>query len=122
MLDRSIWLGARRRLLAIGALTALLFLLDRAYRVLHPEVDLVRATLVGLSALAALVPLWLLRPALRPLVGALAIFASALGSVLLIEADLLVSRSVRSGIVHVAILAAVFLALDRRARIGRGEL
>ena len=109
----------KRNLLSIGGLTLLLFALDRLYRVLYPEVDLVRASLVGLSALAALAPLWLLRrPPIRPWVGALAIFASAFGSVLLIEAGVLVSRSTISGIVHVLILAAAFPALDRAAQRG----
>jgi hypothetical protein len=104
-----------RRLLArIAALAALLFLLDQLYRGLHPEVNLARACLVGASALALLVPL--ARPARRwidPLRGALAIFASASGSVLLIESGVLVSRSLASGVAHVLILALAFLALER---------
>jgi hypothetical protein len=100
-------------LLSIAALSALLGLLDRLYRVLHPEVNLERACLVGATALAVLAPLWLLRRApLPPLAGALAIFASAFGSVLLIEAGLLVSQSPTSAAAHVAILAAAFLALS----------
>jgi hypothetical protein len=100
--------------LPTAALAALLFALDRLYRVLHPEVNLERACLVGLTALAALAPLQLSkRRPLEPLAGALAIFASAFGSVLLIEADLLVSRSLASGVVHVLILAAAFALLER---------
>ncbi len=99
----------KRTLLSIAGLTLLLFLLDRLYRILHPDVNLVRACLVGATALAALAPLRLLRrPPLDPLLGALAIFASAFGSVLLIEAGVLASRSPTSAIVHVGILAAVF--------------
>jgi hypothetical protein len=101
-------------LLAIAGLTLLLFALDRLFRSLHPHVDLVRASLVGLSALGALAPLWLLRRRpLEPWVGALAIFASAFLSVLLIEAGLLISRSALSGAVHVLILAAAYPLLDR---------
>jgi hypothetical protein len=107
----------RRQGLSVAALAALLFLLDRLFRVLHPEVDLVRASLVGAAALAALAPLWLLRRRpLEPWTGALAIFASAFGSVLLIEAGVLVSRSFVSGVVHVLILAAAFPALERARR------
>ena len=107
-----------RKPTAIAALSLLLFALDQLYRVLHPEVNLVRASLVGATALAALVPLARLPGfPIRPLVGALAIFASAFLSVLLIQAGLLVSRSPRSGLVHLLILAAVFPLLDRiRAR------
>ena len=103
----------RRTLLSIAGLCSLLFALDRLYRVLHPEVNLVRASLVGLTALAALAPLaWLRHTPLRPWVGALAIFASACLSVLLIEAGILVSRSPSSGLVHALILAAAFPLLD----------
>jgi hypothetical protein len=108
------------RLLSIGGLAVLLVLLDRLYRVLHPEVNLERATLVGLTALAALAPLWLARRRpIEPLAGALAIFAAAFGSVLLIEAGVLASRSLASGAVHVLILAAAFVALER-AGVSRG--
>jgi hypothetical protein len=104
----------RRTLLSIAALSLLLFALDRLYRVLHPDVDLVRASLVGLTALAALAPLAVLRRSpIPPWLGALAIFASAFLSVILIEAGFLVSRSPGSGLVHVSILAVVFLLLDR---------
>lgn len=104
----------KRTLLSIAGLTLLLFAVDRLFRSLHPHVDLVRASLVGLSALVALAPLWLLRRRpLEPWVGGLAVFASAFASVLLIEAGVLVSRSALSGAVHVLILAAVFPLLDR---------
>ena len=104
----------KRSLLSIGGLTLLLFALDRLYRVLYPEVDLVRASLVGLTGFAVLAPLWLLqRPPIQPWVGGLAIFTSAFMSVLLIEAGVLVSRSAISGVVHVLILAAAFPVIDR---------
>jgi hypothetical protein len=107
----------KRAPLSIAGLSLLLFALDRLYRVLHPDVNLVRASLVGLTALAALAPLSRLRHSrIRPWVGALAIFASAFLSVLLIEAGVLVSRSPSSGLVHVLILAAVFPLLDRIRR------
>ena len=104
----------RRGLRTIAGLSLLLFALDQLYRVLHPEVNLARASLVGLTAFAVLAPLARLpRSGIRPWVGALAIFASAFLSVLLIESGVLVSRSPSSGLVHVAILAAVFSLLDR---------
>jgi hypothetical protein len=57
----------KRSLFSIGGLTLLLFALDRLYRVLHPDVNLVRASLVGLMALVALAPLrWLPRPPIQP--------------------------------------------------------
>lgn len=109
--------------LAIGGLSLLLFALDQLFRVLHPEVNLVRASLVGATALIALAPLARQpRSGVRPWVGALAIFASAFLSVLLIEAGLLVSRSASSALVHVSILAAAYPLLDRiRVRSSRGR-
>jgi hypothetical protein len=111
----------RRRLLAIAALSLLLFALDRLFRGLHPDVNRVRASLVGLTALAALAPLAVLGLSPAPALGALAIFASAFLSVLLIQAGLLVSRSPASALVHVAILAVAFLALDRRWLPAKGS-
>jgi hypothetical protein len=109
----------RRSLLAIAGLSLLLFALDQLYRVLHPEVNLVRASLVGLTGLLSKLP----RFPLRPWVGALAIFASAFLSVLLIQAGLLVSRSPVSGLVHLLILAGAYPLLDRmRARRLCGDL
>ncbi|HEX5065600.1 MAG TPA: hypothetical protein VFY49_05770 [Myxococcota bacterium] len=105
----------KRTLLEIAALALLLTAIDQLYRVLHPQVDLVRATLVGGTAWVALTGLGRLRLGRLPVMrGALAIFASAFLSVLAIEAGLLVSRSRVSAAVHVAILAAAYVSLGRR--------
>ncbi|HXV36464.1 MAG TPA: hypothetical protein VEC18_04930 [Myxococcota bacterium] len=105
----------RQSTLAILLLTALLALIDQLYRVLHPEVNFARATLVGATAYLALRVLGLARVRLvSPVRGALAIAASAFGSVALIEAGWLQSRSAISALVHVAILAVAYLALGCR--------
>lgn len=99
----------RRTLLSIAGLVVLLFLLDQLYRLLHPEVNLVRAALVGATGWLALAGLW--RAGLRwiePLTGALTIWVSATLSVLAIQSGWLASRSALSVVVHVAILAAAF--------------
>ena len=110
----------RRPLPAIAAIVVLLFLLDQLYRLLHPEVNLTRAALVGASGGLALVALR--RAGLRwldPASGALAIWLSATLSVLAIEAGWLVSRSPLSAVVHVAILTAAFMILEAaRHRLG----
>jgi len=101
----------RRSTLSILGLSVLLFLLDRLYLVLHPEVNLVRAALVGATGFAVLA---LVRRAgargVNPGLGGISILASAFLSVLAIEAGWLVSRSFVSGAAHAAILAAAFLA------------
>jgi hypothetical protein len=102
----------RRDALAVSLLVLLLTLIDQLYRLLHPVVDLERASLVGATAWAAL--LGLRRAGLRrvpPTRGALAIAASAFGSVLLIEAGWLESRSALSAAVHVLLLALAYRAL-----------
>jgi hypothetical protein len=105
---------ARTPLLPIAGLSLLLFALDRLYRWLHPEVNLVRASLVGLTALVVLLLLARLpRVAVHAGAGALAIFASACLSVILIESGALVSRSPLSGLVHVLILALAYPLLLR---------
>jgi len=109
----------RRKSLSIAALVLLIFLLDRVFRFLHPEVNLVRATLVGSSAFIVLLALSAFRRGLLdPVVGGLSVFASAFFSVLLIQGGLLVSQSGVSGVVHAVILAAAFLALDAAAARG----
>jgi hypothetical protein len=107
----------RRSTLQVLGLSILLLLLDRLYRVLHPEVNLVRASLVGATGFAILA---LLRRAgargVDPALGGLSILASAFLSVLAIEAGWLVSRSLTSGAAHAAILAAAFLVGDALLR------
>jgi hypothetical protein len=106
---------AQKNLISIAGLSLLLFALDQLYRVLHPEVNLVRASLVGATALLALAPLARFpRSPIQPWAGGLAIFASALLSVLLIETGVLVSRSPVSGLVHFLILAVAYPLLARR--------
>jgi hypothetical protein len=119
----------RARIREIAELLLVLVLMDQLYRVLHPEVNLTRACLVGASAWATLRAsraLGLGR--VLPTRGALAVSASAFGSVLLIESGWLVSRSPTSAVVHTALLAAAWPALDgagawvqrrRSARIAR---
>lgn len=105
----------KRTLLAIAGLSALLTAIDQLFRWLHPEVNLVRATLVGLTAFAALGAFARLGASRIPVRrGALAIFTSAFLSVLAIEAGALVSRSPASAAVHLGILAIAYAALRSR--------
>ena len=97
-----------RQVITIFNLTILLFLIDLLLRPVYPTVDLLRASMVGVIAYAALYLLAQFRPGLMdPLIGAIAIFASAFLSVLLIQGGLLISQTMISAVVHVAILAVV---------------
>jgi len=112
----------KRTLAEIAALALLLTAIDQLYRWLHPEVNLVRATLVGGTAWVALTALARLRLGRIPVVrGALAIFASAFTSVLAIEAGWLVSRSALSAAVHVTLLALAYVALACARRTSETE-
>jgi hypothetical protein len=110
----------KRTLLSVAGLTLLLAAIDRLYRVVYPDVDFVRACLVGLTAWLALALLVRSRRVSVPArTGALAIFASAASSVALIQAGVLVSRSLASALVHVAILGAAYTlaSAPRRAKL-----
>jgi hypothetical protein len=94
-----------------------LFLDDPLFRVLHPEVNTARSILVGATAWVALELLWI--GGLRwvpPVRGGLAILTSAFVSVQWIAAGWLVSRSMVSVWVHVALLGAVYIAIEAFAR------
>ncbi len=88
---------------------ALQGLLDVLYIYLYPEVNPIRATLIGASALVIL-----FIPPIRALVdrysltGFLSIYASALFGALLVQAGILISKSTLSGVVHIAVLVVTY--------------
>ena len=93
-------------------LIALQLILDQIYVFLYPTVSPIRATLIGVSALVILFipPLKRLVDG-HVLVGFLSIYSSALFGALLVQADLLVSKSALSAVVHVAILIVTYSVL-----------
>lgn len=110
----------RRRLFEIVELVGLLAALDQLYRWLHPEVDFVRATLVGASAWLSLRVLERLHVrVVSPVRGALVVFSSAFLSVALIQTGALVSRSPASVAVHVALVVLACLASEGMLRARR---
>jgi hypothetical protein len=94
----------------IVGLVILIFLLDLLFRPIYPTVDPIRASLVGIAAYAVLFGINKLKAGIvEPLVGAIAIFTSAILSVMLIHVGLLVSKSPISAVVHIVILAVAYL-------------
>jgi hypothetical protein len=99
-----------------GIIAALLILIilqgiiDYLFVFLYPTVNPIRATMIGLSALLVL---YLARniTRIKPVLGFLSIYASALIGALLVQAVVLVSKSVLSGIAHILILIIVYLSL-----------
>lgn len=112
----------RQRIATIGFLVVLLFAMDQLYRIAYPEVNLLRGTLVGATAWASLRGLELLGARAVPArLGGSAVFLSAFGSVLAIEAGWLVSRSATSAVVHVVLLAVSVPFLERLLPIGQRQ-
>lgn len=95
-----------KRIIIFAALQGLL---DTLYVFLYPDINPIRASLIGASALAIL-----FLPPVRRLVndyslaGFLSIYSSALFGALLVQSGALVSKSPLSTVVHVAILIATY--------------
>lgn len=99
----------KKYVIAVLALILLQFLIDSIYVYIYPQVNPIRATLIGLTALVALFIPYLKRIAgLRPALGFLPIYSSALFGALLVQNGYLVSKSLLSGAVHVAILLVTY--------------
>lgn len=106
----------------IAVLIGLQLVLDRLYIFLYPTVSPIRATLIGLSALAILfLPFVKYLVGGHRLVGFLSIYSSALFGALLVEAGILVSKSSLSAAVHVAILIATYGVLMLGWRLFKRE-
>lgn len=84
-------------------------LLDMLYVSLYPAVNPIRASLIGASALVIL----FISPVRRlvdgySLAGFLSIYSSALFGALLVQSGVLVSKSLFSAVVHIALLIATY--------------
>lgn len=102
----------KKYVMAVLSLILLQFLIDSIYVYVYPQVNPIRATLIGLTALAALFIPFLKRiVGMRPALGFLPIYSSALFGALLVQNSYLVSKSLLSGAVHVAILSATYVII-----------
>ena len=98
-----------KHLKIIVILIVLQFILDMIYVYIYPTVNPIRATLIGGSALIILVMPYLTRLIdMRPYIAFLPIYSSALFGALLVQADVVKSKSAASGIAHVVILIATY--------------
>src|SRR3989344_3958159 len=88
-------------------------ILDLIFVYLYPEVNPIRATFIGLSAIIVLDLLYFIRKNLiNPVIGGISIFSSALFGALLVQVGYLISKSPLSTLVHVLILIVTYLILD----------
>ncbi|MEK9166256.1 MAG: hypothetical protein AAB846_00815 [Patescibacteria group bacterium] len=98
-----------KHLKAIIALAALQLVLDVLYIYLYPSVSPLRATLIGFTALLLLYILPFKRLfQTHPLVGFLSIYSSAFFGALLVQANVLESKSFLSAAAHIAILVLTY--------------
>ena len=103
---------AIKYLKVIVVLVVLQFLLDTLYVYLYPTVNPIRATLIGFSALIILfVPFIKKLTEMKPYVAFLPIYSSAFFGALLVQADLVKSKSPASGIAHVVILIVTYFII-----------
>ncbi|MBI2107719.1 hypothetical protein HYT54_01215 [Candidatus Woesearchaeota archaeon] len=97
------------------------FLLDTIYVYLYPDVNPIRATLIGMTSFAVLfIPYFRNLVGLRPAFGFLPIYSSAFFGALLVQNGYLASKSVLSGIAHIAISAltyGIIILIHIRCRI-----
>ncbi|MDO8563756.1 MAG: hypothetical protein Q7R87_01995 [Nanoarchaeota archaeon] len=96
----------------IISLIFLQFLLDMLFVYIYPNVSPIRATLIGLSALIIITIPFIRRfLAMNSLVAFLPIYSSALFGALLVQSNIIQSKSPASGIAHILILIITYLLI-----------
>ena len=101
-----------KHLKVIIILVILQFLLDMLYAYIYPTVNPIRATMIGASALIILfIPFLKKIVEMKPYIAFLPIYSSALFGALLVQADIVKSKSPASGIAHVLILIVTYIVI-----------
>ena len=101
-----------KHLKTIIILVLIQFLLDMLYVYIYPTVSPIRATFIGLSALAILfIPFITKLVDMKPYIAFLPIYSSALFGALLVQADFVKSKSIESGIAHAVILIVTYFVI-----------
>ena len=108
--------GITKHLKIIVILILIQFLLDMLFVYLYPDVTPIRATLIGASAFFILYLLSLTKiyekiTKLGYYIAFLPIYSSALFGALLVQADVVASKSPESGIAHVVILVVTYFII-----------
>lgn len=98
-----------KHLLQIISFILLQFLIDRAYVYIYPEVNPIRALLIGATAFVILFVVSKFWKGASYWIGTISIFSSAFLGALLVQGGYIVSKSALSGIVHILILVLTYL-------------
>ena len=102
----------------IVLLVFLHLMINRLYNYAYPDVNPIKATLIGLTALLAMiVPFVRNFIGVSKLEGFLPIYASALFGALLAQAGVIISKTTESALVHIGILAAAYIAIKAVSQI-----
>jgi len=106
----------KNNLITLIGLLLLQYFIDFAFVYIYPTVNPIRASFVGLSALAILSTAYFITKEksefVNPVIGALTIFSSAFFGALLVQAGYLLSKSAISGAIHIIILIVSYFILD----------
>lgn len=93
----------------IVALILLQFILDVLYAYLYPSVNPIRATLIGISAFFILfIPIIQKLVKVSPFTGFIPIYSSAFFGALLVQSNIIKSKSIASGLAHILILVVTY--------------
>lgn len=106
-------MNIKRVIVNLIGLILLQFLIDMLFVFIYPTVNPIRASFIGVTALAVLFGVYSVKKDLvNPIVGALSIFSSALFGALLVQSGYLASKSPLSGLVHALILIFTYLIIE----------
>lgn len=101
-----------KHLKVIIILVILQFLLDMLYVYIYSNVNPIRATFIGVSSLIILlIPFMSKLVEMKPYIAFLPIYSSALFGALLVQADVVKSKSAASGIAHIIILIVTYFVI-----------
>lgn len=85
------------------------FIIDRIYTNIYPNVSIIRATLIGLTALLVLLVHFVRNfIGVTKIEGFLPIYSSAFLGALLVQAGFITSKTTESGLTHIGILAGMY--------------
>ncbi|MBI2148532.1 hypothetical protein HYU23_02535 [Candidatus Woesearchaeota archaeon] len=102
----------KKIIITLIGLILLQLIIDLFFVFIYPNVNPIRATMIGITSLVFLSLLYLINKKLvNPVIGALSIFYSAFFGALLVQSGYLISKSSLSGLVHALILIITYLIM-----------
>ena len=106
----------------IASLALLQFALDVAYAYIYPTVNPARATLIGVSSFIILFAPFIRKLThMKPYIAFLPIYSSAFFGALLVQANVIRSKSLGSGLTHLILLAITYFTIVILKNGGRNK-